>query len=222
MRVITYSNIGTREKNQDRIAHCVLPNEEQLFIVADGMGGYEAGEEAAEAAVDAIIASLSAKPDSIFEAILSANNAIADKKKSLGVDEMGCTLASVLLRDNSISVFWAGDSRVYVIRGDRVVYETEDHSLVNEMKKIKRLTPAQIRKYEHIVRRSLMGNISDIVDTAEMEIRPGDEVLLCSDGFHKEIPLPFLLEKLRTEDNFSIENEKFTDNHSLIYFKLDS
>ena len=134
---------------------------------------------------------------------------------------MGCTLAAVLLHENAISIFWAGDSRVYLIRNDRIVYETEDHSLVNELRKIKRLTPAQIRKYEHIVRRSLMGNITDAVDTAEMEVQPGDEVILCSDGFHKEVPLPFLLEKLRTEDNFSIDNEKFMDNHSLIYFKLD-
>lgn len=222
MRVITYSNIGAREKNQDRIAHCVLPNEGQLFIVADGMGGYDAGEEAAEVAIEAIIASLSAKPGDIFEAILEANTAIANKKKSLGIAEMGCTLAAVLLHESAISIFWAGDSRVYLIRDNRIVYETEDHSLVNEMKKIKRLTPAQIRKYEHIVRRSLMGNITDVVDTSEMEVHSGDEVLICSDGFHKEIPLPFLLEKLRTEDDFSIDNEKFEDNHSLIYFKLDS
>ena len=221
MRLVTYSNIGAREKNQDRVAHHVLPSGEQLFIVADGMGGYEAGEEAAEVAIDAIIASLTGKPDNIIEAVLEANNAIANKKKSLSVAEMGCTLAAVLLHENAISIFWAGDSRVYLIRNDRIVYETEDHSLVNELRKIKRLTPAQIRKYEHIVRRSLMGNITDAVDTAEMEVQPGDEVLLCSDGFHKEVPLPFLLEKLRTEDNFSIDNEKFMDNHSLIYFKLD-
>lgn len=222
MKLITYSNIGAREKNQDRVAHCILPNGDQLFIVADGMGGYEAGEEAAEAAIESIIASLSAKPGDILDAILEANTAIANKKKSLGIAEMGCTLAAVLLHEKAIIIFWAGDSRVYLIRDDRIIYETEDHSLVNEMRKIKRLTPAQIRKYEHIVRRSLMGNISDVVDTAEMEVLPGDEVLICSDGFHKEIPLPFLLEKLRTEDNFSIDNEKFVDNHSLIYLQLDS
>ena len=222
MRLITYSNIGAREKNQDRIAHCILPNGDQLFIVADGMGGYEAGEEAAEAAIDAIVAALSSVPDDIELAIQKANLAIAEKGRSLGVSEMGCTIAAALLHNEAITIFWAGDSRVYLIRDNRIVFETEDHSLVNEMKKIKRLTPSQIRKYEHIVRRSLMGHLSDVVDIVEQDVLPEDEILICSDGFHKEMPLPFLLEKLRTEDDFTIDNEKFIDNHSLIYFKLDS
>ena len=49
-----------------------------------------------------------------------------------------------------------------------------------------------------------------------------DEILICSDGFHKEIPLPLLLEKLRKEEIFHIDNEKFVDNHTLIYFKIDN
>lgn len=222
MRLITYSNIGAREKNQDRVAHCILPNEDQLFIVADGMGGYEAGEEAAETAVGAIVASFSSASNDIELAIRAANLAIAEMARSLGVTEMGCTIAAALLHKESVSIFWAGDTRVYLIRNNRIAFETKDHSLVNEMKKIKRLTPSQIKKYEHIVRRSLMGNLSDVVDIVEQNVLPGDEILICSDGFHKEIPLPFLLEKLRTEDDFTIDNEKFIDNHSLIYFKLDS
>lgn len=222
MRLITYSNIGSREKNEDRLAHHDLPNGDHLFLVADGMGGYEAGEYAAECAVEAIVGSLIENPNSIPLAIEHANQTIAEKRVSLGVAEMGCTLAAVLLHINTATIFWAGDSRVYLIREDRVVFETEDHSLINEMRKIKRLSPAQIRKYEHIVRRSLMGNSSDEVEIIEQPVFPGDEVLICSDGIHKEIPLPLLLEKLRTEDNFHIDNEKFVDNHTLIYLKLDT
>lgn len=219
MKLITYSNIGAREKNEDRFAHNELPNGDQLFIVADGMGGYDAGEEAAECAIEAIVTSLSETPGNIPLAIERANQAIADKKLCLGISEMGCTLAAVLLHQETATVFWAGDSRVYIIRNDRIIFETEDHSLINEMRRIKRLTPAQIRKYEHIVRRSLMGNSTDDVEIIEQPVHPGDEVLICSDGFHKEIPLPILLEKLRSEDTFSIDNEKFDDNHTLIYFR---
>ena len=135
---------------------------------------------------------------------------------------MGCTLAAVLLHQEIAKVFWAGDSRVYIIRNNQIILETEDHSLINEMRRIKRLTPAQIRKYEHIVRRSLMGNSTDVVEIVEQLVIPGDEILICSDGFHKEIPLPILLEKLRLDNSFHIDNEKFTDNHTLIYIKLDS
>ena len=222
MRLITYSNIGAREKNEDRLAHHELPNGDQLFIVADGMGGYDAGEEAAECAVEAVVSSLYEVPESISLAIESANQAIAEKRISMGVSEMGCTMAAVILHQDSATVFWAGDSRVYIIRNDRIVFETEDHSLINEMRRIKRLTLAQIRKYEHVVRRSLMGNSTDDVEIVEQPVLPGDEILICSDGFHKEIPLPVLLEKLRSEDSFHIDNEKFIDNHTLIYIKLDS
>lgn len=220
-KVITYSSIGAREKNEDRFAHCILSSGEQLFIVVDGMGGYEAGEEAAEIAIEAIRSSLEDAPGNIALAVLNANYAISDKKKMLSVEEMGCTIAGILLRGDSASVFWAGDSKVFQIRNDSVLFETEDHSLINEMRKVRRLTPAQIKKYEHIVRRSLMGNITDVVDIVECPVQPGDEFLICSDGFHKEIPLPFLLEKLRHDEKFSIGNEKFTDNHTLIYFKRD-
>ena len=222
MRLITYSNIGAREKNEDRFAHHELPNGDQLFIVADGMGGYDAGDEAAECAVKAIVASLTETPDSIPLAVERANQAISEKRISMGVSEMGCTLAAVILHQDTVTVFWAGDSRVYIIRKDRIIFETEDHSLINEMRRVKRLTPAQIRKYEHIVRRSLMGNSTDDVEIIEQTVLPGDEILICSDGFHKEIPLPILLEKLRSEDSFHIDNEKFIDNHTLIYVKLDS
>lgn len=214
--------MGAREKNEDRFAHHELPNGDQLFIVADGMGGYEAGDEAAECAIKAIVASLTETPDSISRAVECANQAIAEKRISMGVSEMGCTLAAVILHQEAVTVFWAGDSRVYIIRNDRIVFETEDHSLINEMRRIKRLTPAQIRKYEHIVRRSLMGNSTDDVEIIEQSVLPGDEILICSDGFHKEIPLPILLEKLHSEDSFHIDNEKFIDNHTLIYVKLDS
>lgn len=222
MRLITYSNIGAREKNEDRFAHHELPNGDKLFIVADGMGGYDAGDKAAECAISAIIASLSEEPECIPQAVACANKAIAERRISMSVSEMGCTLAAVLLHQEIARVFWAGDSRVYIIRNNQIILETEDHSLINEMRRIKRLTPAQIRKYEHIVRRSLMGNSTDVVEIVEQPVIPGDEILICSDGFHKEIPLPILLEKLRSEDSFHIDNEKFTDNHTLIYIKLDS
>lgn len=222
MKLITYSNIGARAKNEDRFAHHVLPNGDLLFIVADGMGGYDAGEEAAECAVRAISASLTESPCNIRLAVERANSAIAERRIGLGVSEMGCTIAAVTLHQDIATIFWAGDTRVYIIRNDRIVFETEDHSLINEMRRIKRLTPAQIRKYEHIVRRSLMGNITDDVEILEQPVLPGDEILICSDGFHNEIPIPILLEKLRSDNPFHIDNEKFSDNHTLIYIKLDS
>ena len=67
-----------------------------------------------------------------------------------------------------------------------------------------------------------MGNPSDVVDIIERDVMAGDEVLICSDGFHKEIPLPLLMEKLRSDDTFRIDNEKFIDNHTLIYFRINS
>lgn len=221
MKIVTHTGIGLREKNEDAFNVLPLQSGGYLLVVADGMGGYDAGEVASKAAAEALSDSLYQDSKDIFGAVLKANLALDSKKRNLGVKEMGCTVVGVVIEDRVADIFWVGDSRVYVFRNDRIIFQTEDHSLVNEMKKIKVLTPRQIKRYEHIVRRSLMGNESDVVDTVELKLNPGDEVLVCSDGIHKEIPIPFLLEKLRTEERFSLDNEKFEDNHTLIYAVID-
>ena len=220
MKWISYSGKGLRPQNEDCVFCKSLGDTSVLLMIADGMGGYECGAESAKIVVDTISNVLEHKPTtSISTAVTIANGALATFKKAKRLHNTGCTLAGVRLEDGKAQVFWAGDSRVYIIRNNQVVYETQDHSLINEMKKTKVLTADQIERYEHIVRRAIMGDESDSVDTEVISLCKGDEILVCSDGLYRGLPLNLALSKLRNEgDSFCVDDEKFDDNHSLIYY----
>lgn len=219
MKLIQYSAKGRRANNEDYTICKQITDGKTLLLIADGMGGYECGEEAAKIVADSVCQSLSKDGEiSIESAINAANMELSAFKDCKGIDTCGCTLSGVLIKDNSAQVFWAGDARVYQFRKGKEIFHTEDHSLVNEMKKIRVLSPEQIERYENIVRRAIMGSADDVVEECEISLLPGDELLICSDGLYKDMPVEIAIMKLRSEgDSFAVSNSKFEDNHSLIY-----
>ena len=219
MKVFSYSGKGKRTHNEDSSACRQLSNGSALLVVADGMGGYDCGAESAKIVVEAIAATFEADcSNDISSASANANIAVAEFKAQKGIEQTGCTVAGALVSDSEAKIFWAGDSRVYIVRGGAVVYQTEDHSLVNEMKKVRVLTPKQISKYEHIVRRAIMGDVADKLEEAIVSLMPGDEILVCSDGLYKGLPVETILMRLRKGiEQFELDDEKFEDNYSLIY-----
>lgn len=82
---------------------------------------------------------------------------------------MGSTVAAVFLNGLQASIFWAGDSRVYVFRDKHLLYQTEDHSLLNELSRIRELSLTK-KRYKHIITRSIMGNADDKVDHDNLEL----------------------------------------------------
>ena len=222
MNIFSYTGKGLREKNEDYLICKDLADKGVLCVVADGMGGYSFGEDASKIVADTIYQTLavSSKED-IDAAILCANAALHSYKQAKHIEATGCTIAGAIIRGRQAKVFWAGDSRVYLFRGNRIIYQTEDHSLVNEMKQVRVLTPEQIERYEHIVRRSIMGSQDDIVDIDTITIETGDDILICTDGLYKDMPAELAVIKLREQGHsFSVENDKFRDNHSLIYITI--
>ena len=219
MKVFSYSGKGKRTHNEDYFVYKQFSDGSELLVVADGMGGYDCGAESAKIVVEAIVSTFEADPtNDIASASTNANIAIAEFKTQKGIGQTGCTVAGVLVSDSEAKIFWAGDSRVYVVREGIVVYQTEDHSLVNEMRKVRVLTPKQISKYEHIVRRAIMGDVADTLEEATVSLTPGDEILVCSDGLYKGLPVESILMRLRKgEEQFELDDEKFDDNYSLIY-----
>ena len=141
--------------------------------------------------------------------------------RNLGVSKMGSTVAAVVLNGLQASIFWAGDSRVYVFRDKHLLYQTEDHSLLNELSRVRELSFDEKKRYKHIITRSIMGNADDKVDHDNLELCFGDEILICTDGMYNEYPIDYLIESIRM-DKLDIEkkNDSFTDNHSFIYILL--
>ena len=220
MEIIKYSNIGCREINQDCLASLSFDHDKSIHIVADGIGGYDCGEIASEIVCESYIHGL-VNNLSIDEVTKEVSRNIQTECRNLGVSKMGSTVAAVFLNGLQASIFWAGDSRVYVFRDKHLLYQTEDHSLLNELSRVRELTFDEKKRYKHIITRSIMGNADDKVDHDNFELCFGDEILICTDGMYNEYPIDYLIESIRM-DKLDIEkkNDSFTDNHSFIYILL--
>ena len=220
MKIFKYSNIGNREQNQDYLISTKLGQDSSLHLVADGMGGYDCGDIASKIVGDSYVYGLS-RNMSIEDATREASNNIQIERRNLGVAKIGSTVAGVMICGMKATIFWAGDSRVYLFRNKEQLFQTEDHSILNELSRKRKLSFEERERYGHIITRSIMGNPNDKVDTCEMTLQEGDELLICSDGLYNDCPIDYLIETLR-EDRFDIDkqNDGFTDNHSLIYISL--
>lgn len=153
-----------------------------LLMVADGMGGHVGGEIASQIAVDQAVAN----DGSVEERVSAGNAAIleeVDRRPELA--GMGTTITMVELRPDGFAMIGhVGDSRAYLLRKGLLRQLTEDHTIVNEYVKAGRIKAEEAS--EHPQRNMLtraLGLVSDVtVDTAHIGLRPGDRLLLCSDG----------------------------------------
>jgi PPM family protein phosphatase len=180
-----------------------------LFVVADGMGGHAAGEVASKIAVESIQdfvrftnndkditwpyefdESLSMAGNRLKTAIQSAHakvlEATSQKKEFQG---MATTVVAILVNDERAQVAHVGDSRAYMVREDRLIQLTSDHSWVNEQLRTGAITSQQARNhpYRNIVTRALGGPNPVDVDVNEEPLQDGDIILLCSDGLNTMI-----------------------------------
>jgi serine/threonine protein phosphatase PrpC len=167
--------------------------DETLFVVADGIGGFEAGEVASSLAVE-VLKELS--PDRSFKtAITEANRRIlvagrTDEKLS----GMGTTVVAIRFggtqREPLAEVAHVGDSRAYLVRGGEMNPITEDHSLVAELVRSGDLTRDQAAEHpqKNLITRALGADEDVAVDTTVLPIEAGDRVLLCSDGLSDMVP----------------------------------
>lgn len=164
-----------------------LPN---LFLVADGMGGHKAGEFASRFTVDKIVENISKlqaeEPVTVLkEAMSDANRQLlseaeADSKKA----GMGTTVVAATVIGDRLYVANVGDSRLYIVNHDAIKQITRDHSLVEEMVRMGEMDKEEARNHpdKNIITRA-MGVLPEVsVDFFEIEVKPEDTVLMCSDG----------------------------------------
>jgi protein phosphatase len=175
-----------RQNNEDALL-VGEGEDETLFVVADGIGGFEAGEVASSLAVDVL---KDLHPDVPFKAAIGeANRRIVtagrgDEKLS----GMGTTVVAIRFggtpREPVAEVAHVGDSRAYLMRGGDMIPITEDHSLVAELVRSGDLTRDQAAEHpqKNLITRALGADEEVDVDTAILPIEAGDRILLCSDG----------------------------------------
>lgn len=226
MEILEYTNKGSRECNQDFLAYAKLSADSAILIAADGMGGYSQGEVASKLVADSIVEFVksnykSIKPASLIrQAITYSNETLMLKRLASGGNKMGTVVAILLIIDNQAFISWLGDSRVYLFRDSKQVYRTEDHSVINDMLKLKtiNISADALEKYSHIVTKSIMGDdkIGEI-PVSMVETHSGDIFILCTDGYHKEGDMDFALDFTPDkESELNAITSKFSDNNSFI------
>ena len=192
METYSLTDIGvTREMNQDYFFTSEEPvgNLPNLFIVADGMGGHNAGEFASRYTVETIVKTVSEseKKDAVSileEAISSANSYLLEHaRENEGMAGMGTTIVAATVKGSELSVANVGDSRLY-IAGKEMRQITKDHSLVQEMVRMGELDAEKAKSHpdKNIITRAIGAQENVKVDFFEVALKPGEKVMMCTDG----------------------------------------
>ncbi|MBO4399917.1 MAG: Stp1/IreP family PP2C-type Ser/Thr phosphatase [Lachnospiraceae bacterium] len=193
MKAVAVTNVGNKRSMNQDYYFCsdepigILPN---LYIVADGMGGHNAGDFASRFSVERFVAlireSKERTPISAIEAALKVTNEelIAKAKTQREYDGMGTTFVmATLLPDSSLLIANIGDSRLYIVN-DTIRQITQDHSLVAEMVRNGELKKEEARFHpqKNVVLRALSTRSVVNPDYYKIKVNRGDYILLCSDG----------------------------------------
>jgi protein phosphatase len=206
-----------------------------LFVVADGMGGAQAGEVASELAVEAFHGGLSdgAAIEELVRRIRQANRRIHDMSRSHSeLQGMGTTCTATYVAEEEVVLAHVGDSRCYLLRDGELTRLTRDHSLVGELMDRGKLTEeqAEVHPQRSVITRAL-GVEGDVqVDTERIAARSGDLFLLCSDGLTsmvREAQLAPVLERAGTLEQAgrslidAANAAGGRDNITVVLFRLD-
>ena len=168
-----------------------------LFALADGVGGHQKGEVASRAAIESMVAGFQSSPGGESHAALlprlvqKANahvfeTAVAGGRECAG---MATTMVACALRFDRVTVAHVGDSRCYLIRGEKAVQITRDHTIANEQIRMGLVSSQEAGESStrHILSRSLGTELVVNVETNDHQLFPGDVLLQCSDGLHNSV-----------------------------------
>lgn len=186
-----------RSNNQDSVFVKQYSDKCGLFVVADGMGGHRGGKTASSYAVEIIGKTLDEQirnnltPNEIKKLMITsvekANTFIFDKANSdAELNGMGTTVVCMYITDNMLYTASVGDSRGYVLKGNRVYQITNDHSLVAGLVSKGLLSPDEAKTHpqKNVITRAVGTEINVLVDFFETALDKDDLVVACTDGLH--------------------------------------
>jgi serine/threonine protein phosphatase PrpC len=196
------THIGpVRQENQDDFAVTALRGQPGVAaLVADGMGGLPGGGEAAHEAVAAMVAAVVTDGGvaDLEGAMAAANTAVDRLRRRIG-GHPGTTLTAVVIRGLGATVVHAGDSRAYLVREGVASPVTSDQSWVGEQVRSGALPPGSERRHprRNVITSAVMGDPLT-PELVELTLRPGDILMLCSDGFWEPLEDSQIAELLDT------------------------
>ncbi|HJS92908.1 MAG TPA: Stp1/IreP family PP2C-type Ser/Thr phosphatase, partial [Solirubrobacteraceae bacterium] len=226
------TDTGRQRRDNEDSAFARAP----VFVVADGMGGAQAGEVASRLAIEAFEHGLpdDGSPEERLAArVREANRQIYDRSRAdRGRAGMGTTLTAAYVDDAHVAIAHVGDSRAYLFRDGTLQRLTQDHSLVDELVRRGKLTEEQAAEHPQrsIITRALGPEPDVEVDTWTYPARSGDVVLLCSDGLTSMISEDTVRGVLTAHDNLDAAADALIheaneaggrDNITVVLFRLE-
>lgn len=190
LRHCAVTHVGrVRKVNEDSILS--LPDQ-QIWLVADGMGGHAAGDFASQTVVEQV-AALPAdlgpgeRMQALRAALEQAHGAIRAESARRGGATVGAAVVALIIANGHFAAFWAGDSRLYRFRDGGIELLTHDHSLVAEFVKSGQMSwdEAEQHPQSNAITRAVGVGEAPGLEKIRGEARPGDRFLLCSDGLNK-------------------------------------
>lgn len=190
-----------RDHNEDSM---LAQPKSGVWVVADGMGGHEAGDFASQTIVAQIatVGRASSAPDlqaRFMERLTMASDDIRSRSEELGGATIGATLVALLVHEEKFACIWSGDSRIYLMRDGVLQQVTQDHTEVQELLNSGAITPQEAADWprKNVITRAI--GVTDDPNTDETygNLEAGDLFLLCSDGLTEHIDdqeLPDLLQ----------------------------
>lgn len=187
------TDVGARRKhNEDAI---MARPENGLWAVADGMGGHEAGDKASNMITSALEAlprpdNFSVFVDRIEDALQNVNATIRDHAaREFDGRMMGSTVVALAASEGYGACVWAGDSRLYRLRDGQLEQISRDHSQVQKLVDAGVLSAEEAESHPNanVITRAIGGAAHLAMDVAMFDLRPGDRVMLCSDGLYNEL-----------------------------------
>jgi serine/threonine protein phosphatase PrpC len=183
-----------RPQNEDRFS-CVSFGKWSLYVVADGMGGHDAGEIASSIAVETVCREIEARtnqnedPLRLIEHVVQVANSNVKKEGVQRGSNMGTTLALALVADDTAYVANVGDSRVYWMENGSITQITEDHSLVAKLVAAGKMSKEEARNHpkSNLLYRTIGTDEHIKVDTFQVGLKKGGNLMLCTDGLWGEV-----------------------------------
>lgn len=209
MQVLSFCEKGHRVKNEDFILSEIWDENTSLHLIADGMGGYEHGEIAAETVAREVNRFLKENLTGytmihliIQDAINHANLSLF-KVRNKYKAQMGTTIAGILFIHDQVYCFWLGDVRIYHVRDKKIVFQSKDHSLVNKMiEEGADFLPEDILNFRHIVSKAVLGDPGELSPDRYVinDLSENDILIVCSDGMHNVVDANEMESMIRKSD----------------------
>ena len=174
-----------------------------LWVVADGMGGHEAGDFASATIVEELAhVGHAASPDDLRARVMArlsrANDRILDHSHDLGRGAIGATVVAILANGEDYACIWSGDSRAYLLRDGRLVQQSRDHTEVRALLDAGSITAEEAANWprKNVITRAIGVTDRPECDMVVGQLRPGDRFLLCSDGLTEHVTDPEIADHL--------------------------